>query len=156
MQSIILSKTIQERRWSICKSCKFYKPSTNSCGTLIIGRRITDEERKELEEELNITYYRKKLRLCGCVLSLKIPLPYQKCPVDKWGFGDCTKEEYEELKTFLSNVPMLGTFKSEHILQLNQWYKRITGIKKNVPLCGNCIKQTIADMKQMVDKYENG
>lgn len=46
---------IREERWKICQECPKLYVPTSTC------------------------------KLCGCFMVLKTWLPYQKCPIDKWG-----------------------------------------------------------------------
>lgn len=59
-----------KERLEICRSCSFFVPSTQSCGPLIFGKMEM--------------YQGKKIRLCGCVMPIKVELKFAKCPAKKW------------------------------------------------------------------------
>ncbi|HIB85042.1 MAG TPA: hypothetical protein EYO59_10750 [Chromatiaceae bacterium] len=61
---------VHEFRHEVCKSCTFFKKSTGTCGTLLIGGKVTHEG-----EEIS---------LCGCIVSEKTKYVKEECPAGKW------------------------------------------------------------------------
>ena len=89
---------IRDHRIKTCQECKYYKKTTMSCGTLIIGDSVPEEN------EFN--YRKKKVRLCGCVMPVKTKLVFAKCPLNKWDSFRLSKEEIDELKQFVNDLPL--------------------------------------------------
>jgi len=63
-----------KRRLDICRTCKFFEASTQSCGTLIVGDEV----------EIEVKFKRKTIKLCGCVMPVKAKLAFASCPASKW------------------------------------------------------------------------
>jgi hypothetical protein len=82
---------------SICQKCKFFKASTASCGTLIIGQTV------DLEEN-NVTHYKEKIKLCGCVMPVKTKFRFASCPAHKCFALDWKQEEIAALDEFIHRI----------------------------------------------------
>jgi hypothetical protein len=157
MWNLNVPKEVQDGRMTICKKCKFYNQNGTkpTCGTPIIGDALTPEQIEELEKENIVSFYRRKTRLCGCYLRQKVKFTFTSCPVGKWGKYRLNEEETIELKKFIDTLPTKGIYKSENILQLKEWFSRITGSKKNIPNCPKCIKELISEIKQQLNHSED-
>lgn len=156
MWNLNVPKSIQDGRMTICRQCKFYNPNGTkpTCGRPIIGNALTPEEIEELEKENVVTFYRRKTRLCGCYLKEKTKYTFTSCPVGKWGKYRLNDEQTEELKKFMNELPSKGILKSENILQLNEWFVKITGQNKRVPNCPRCIKDLISSINAQLNQIE--
>ena len=86
-----------KRRLDICRACKFFEPSTQSCGPLILGA----------DEEIEVKFKRKSIKLCGCVMPVKAKLAFASCPASKWD-GVLSVEEQIEFKRFLLDMKAQG------------------------------------------------
>ena len=128
-------QTIRAQRLATCLSCKHYVSSTQSCGTLIFGRKLTPEELAEAEENNKITHYRRKTRLCGCVMPHKVRFAVYRCPINKWGRYRLTEEESELLREFVSALPEGGRINIETVKALNEWVYKITGHRMKCQTC---------------------
>ena len=127
--------SIRAQRLTTCQACKHFKPSTHSCGTLIIGRKLTPEELAEAEENNQITHYRKKTRLCGCYIPEKSKYSLERCPVNKWGYYKLNEEEARALATFVKELPTEGKFSAIDVRTAADWVYKMTGRRVS---CASC------------------
>lgn len=133
---------IATERFKICKACKHFVESTQSCGTLILGDRLSPEDLAEAEKANEITHYRKRLRLCGCKMNIKTHLSLFRCPINKWGRYKLNDAETEALRDFLSGLPTQGVYTQQHVKQASDWFTRMTGQR---PSCSSCNARVIFD-----------
>jgi hypothetical protein len=126
---------IATERFKICKACKHFVESTQSCGTLILGDRLSAEDLAEAEKANEITHYRKKLRLCGCKMNLKTHISLFRCPINKWGRYKLNDEETAALREFISGLPTQGVYTQQHVKQASDWFTRMTGQRHS---CSSC------------------
>ena len=138
----------------ICQTCKFYKEHTRSCGTLILGRNLKPEEVAEVEKELHVKHYKKKYRLCGCFLPAKTWGIFEACPIGKWGVHSLSETELQEIISFVDGLPTLGTYNADSVRELNKWYKLLTGSRKNISTCPNCVRETVRTFRKEIAKYK--
>jgi hypothetical protein len=138
----------------ICQTCKHFKQLTRSCGTLVFGRALKPEEIEEAKKENRIKHYKKKIRLCGCFLPAKTFGIFQSCPIGKWGVHALSEEEMQRIVLFVDSLPQFGTYKTETIKELNVWYKLLTGSRKNISTCPNCIRETVRTFRREIKKYK--
>jgi hypothetical protein len=106
---MLVSNKKYHDRLTVCRSCEFYKSSTKSCGTLLIGDAVE--------------YKGEVIELCGCVMPIKTKFPFAKCPANKWvnpdlqaienrikalrpPFTDAHLHEISQLKTMLRGEAM--------------------------------------------------
>ena len=61
---------IKNERMAICKSCPYFKSGTGSCGTFMVGEKITHNGFPA--------------KLCGCIMNEKTELKGAYCPISKW------------------------------------------------------------------------
>jgi len=128
-------RQIRNERLSICQSCKHFVESTQSCGTLIVGRKLSPEELAEAEENNRITHYRRKTRLCGCFMPAKVHLSAYRCPINKWGRYRLTDAETELLREFVAALPEGGRIGVKTVKELNEWVFKITGRRMACQTC---------------------
>lgn len=141
---------IAAERYKICQSCKHFRAPTKSCGTLILGDRLSPEDLAEAEKANEITHYRKRLRLCGCKMNMKTHLALFRCPVNKWGRYKLTDAETAALREFLSGLPTQGVYTQEHVKQAANWFTKMTGKSYGCSSCNakvvfNYLKNAIRD-----------
>lgn len=138
----------------ICQTCKHFKQHTRSCGTLVFGRALKPEEIQEAQKENKIKHYKKKVRLCGCYLPAKTFGIFQACPLGKWGVHALSTEELQQIVAFVDALPQFGTYNSNTVRELNRWYKLLTGSRKNISTCPNCVRETVRTFRKEIQKYK--
>ena len=145
---ILAHPKVRKERLDICQSCKWYKPQTKSCGTLILGNDVSEE----VLAENNVTYYKKEFTLCGCVMPVKTKLSMAKCPANKWSSA-LNDSDIEEIKQFLKsiNVTIDGKFKvqrlsSEQVKTIFEWMKKLKGQPVEITSCGKCVENAVRDL----------
>jgi len=126
---------IRAQRLATCTACKHFRPLTHSCGTLIIGNKLSPEDLAEAEENNKITHYRRKTRLCGCYMPAKTKFALYRCPLNKWGRYRLNEEETELLKEFVQQLPTNGKIDVQTVKALNEWVYKMTGRRLSCSTC---------------------
>ena len=121
-----------KRRLDICRACKFFEASTQSCGTLIVGDEV----------ETEVLFRRKSIKLCGCVMPVKAKLSFASCPASKWD-GTLTIEEQIEFKTFLLDAQKKGRIDAIDLSKFYTFKDKATGAYNERSTCGACVKKDI-------------
>ena len=121
-----------KRRLDICRACKFFEPSTQSCGPLIVGA----------EEEIEVKFKRKSIKLCGCVMPVKAKLAFASCPASKWD-GVLSVEEQIEFKRFLLDMKAQGRLEQNDMLKFYSFKDKATGAFNERSTCPPCVKKDI-------------
>jgi hypothetical protein len=141
MPRINVPPHIKVQRYSSCMNCKYFVKSTRSCGTLILGGSVDEED----QEDQIITHRKKKIKLCGCVMPLKTKFAFSSCPIGKWDTYGLKKEEIVELRSFVESLPTKGRITNDQIDMMYAWMNKMIGVKQK--RCSSCIKQMIIDLK---------
>ena len=121
-----------KRRLDICRACKFFEPSTQSCGTLILGDEV----------ETEVLFRRKTIKLCGCVMPVKAKLAFASCPASKWD-GVLSVEEQIEFKRFLLDMKAQGRLEQNDMLKFYSFKDKATGAFNERSTCPPCVKKDI-------------
>ena len=121
-----------KRRLDICRACKFFEPSTQSCGTLILGDEV----------ETEVLFRRKTIKLCGCVMPVKAKLAFASCPASKWD-GVLSNEEQIEFKRFLLDMKAQGRLEQNDMLKFYSFKDKATGAFNERSTCPPCVKKDI-------------
>ena len=121
-----------KRRLDICRACKFFEPSTQSCGTLIGGDEV----------ETEVLFRRKSIKLCGCVMPVKAKLAFASCPASKWD-GVLSVEEQIEFKRFLLDMKAQGRLEQKDMLRFYSFKDKATGAFNERSTCPPCVKKDI-------------
>jgi hypothetical protein len=121
-----------KRRLEICRSCKFFEGSTQSCGPLIVGAT----------EETEVLFRRKSIKLCGCVMPIKAKLAFASCPASKWE-GSMTLKEQIQFKRFLLDINANGRLEDEDMLKFYKFKDKATGAFNERSTCPPCVKRDI-------------
>ena len=121
-----------KRRLDICRACKFFEPSTQSCGTLIVGDEV----------ETEVKFKRKSIKLCGCVMPVKAKLAFASCPASKWD-GVLSIEEQIEFKRFLLDMKAQGRLEQNDMLKFYSFKDKATGAFNERSTCPPCVKKDI-------------
>jgi len=121
-----------KRRLEICRTCKFFEPSTQSCGSLIVGDEV----------ETEVLFRRKSIKLCGCVMPIKAKLAFASCPASKWN-GVLSLEEQIEFKRFLLDMKAQGRLEQNDMLKFYSFKDKATGAFNERSTCPPCVKKDI-------------
>lgn len=121
-----------KRRLDICRTCKFFETSTQSCGPLILGA----------DEEIEVKFKRKSIKLCGCVMPVKAKLAFASCPASKWD-GVLSIEEQIEFKRFLLDMKAQGRLEQKDMLKFYSFKDKATGAFNERSTCPPCVKKDI-------------
>jgi hypothetical protein len=121
-----------KRRLDICRACKFFEPSTQSCGTLILGDEV----------ETEVLFRKKSIKLCGCVMPVKAKLAFASCPASKWN-GVLSMDEQIEFKRFLLDMKAQGRLEQKDMLKFYYFKDKATGAFNERSTCPPCVKKDI-------------
>ena len=121
-----------KRRLEICRTCKFFEPSTQSCGPLIVGA----------DEEIEVLFRKKSIKLCGCVMPIKAKLAFASCPASKWN-GVLSMDEQIEFKRFLLDMKAQGRLEQNDMLRFYSFKDKATGAFNERSTCPPCVKKDI-------------
>jgi len=132
-----------KRRLEICRTCKFFEPSTQSCGTLIVGDEV----------ETEVLFRKKSIKLCGCVMPIKAKLAFASCPASKWN-GVLSMDEQIEFKRFLLDMKAQGRLEQNDMLKFYSFKDKATGAFNERSTCPPCVKKDINTfLESMKDVY---
>jgi len=121
-----------KRRLEICRTCKFFESSTQSCGQLIVGDEV----------ETEVLFRRKSIKLCGCVMPIKAKLAFASCPASKWD-GVLSLQEQIEFKRFLLEMKAQGRLEQKDMLKFYSFKDKATGAFNERSTCPPCVKKDI-------------
>ena len=121
-----------KRRLEICRTCKFFEPSTQSCGPLIVGGEV----------ETEVLFRKKSIKLCGCVMPVKAKLAFASCPASKWN-GVLSMDEQIEFKRFLLDMKAQGRLEQKDMLRFYSFKDKATGAFNERSTCPPCVKKDI-------------
>jgi hypothetical protein len=136
---------IQRERLSICKSCKFFNATFKTCGTPIVGNQV------DLEEN-NVTYYKAKIKLCGCFMEVKTKFRFASCPANKWFAMDMKVEEIAALDQFINRINKANKIEQDDIQLLYHWYSKISKKHQQPSGCASCIRDLINEFRRQLGK----
>jgi len=122
-----------KRRLEICRTCKFFEASTQSCGPLIVGDEVETNE---------VLFRKKSIKLCGCVMPIKAKLAFASCPASKWD-GVLSMEEQIEFKRFLLDMKAQGRLEQKDMLRFYSFKDKATGAFNERSTCPPCVKKDI-------------
>ena len=148
---MITTKIVQAERQAICHECKWYKESTDSCGTLVFGNRFEDS----ILRLLNVTYYKRKIRLCGCKIAWKVKFKAQQCPAGKWLRDGITDEDIEQIKEWLDQLPKRSRWSVDELKPFYVVASKVKGVNIEPSTCTQCLHDLISEMKLLVNEVEN-
>ena len=134
-----------KRRLDICRACKFFEASTQSCGSLILGDEV----------ETEVLFRRKSIKLCGCVMPVKAKLAFASCPASKWD-GVLSVEEQIEFKRFLLDMKAQGRLEQKDMLRFYSFKDKATGAFNERSTCPPCVKKDINSFLESMKDVEIG
>ena len=132
-----------KRRLDICRACKFFEAPTQSCGPLILGA----------DEEIEVKFKRKTIKLCGCVMPVKAKLAFASCPASKWD-GVLSVEEQIEFKRFLLDMKAQGRLEQNDMLKFYKFKDKATGAFNERSTCPPCVKKDINSFLESMKDVE--
>lgn len=132
--SIVVKPEVAAERLKICRGCKFYVDSTGSCGPLLIGKKAK--------------YYRRVIKLCGCIMKLKVNFHLASCPADKWQPVALSPEKRLKLLAFMQSIEGKSKLDNLQVQQLYDWRAKISGITRQVQFCPPCVVEIINELKE--------
>jgi hypothetical protein len=134
-----------KRRLEICRTCKFFEASTQSCGSLIVGDEV----------ETEVLFRRKSIKLCGCVMPIKAKLAFASCPASKWE-GVLSMDEQIEFKRFLLEMKAQGRLEQKDMLRFYSFKDKATGAFNERSTCPPCVKKDINTFLESMKDVEIG
>lgn len=132
-----------KRRLDICRTCKFFEATTQSCGPLILGA----------DEEIEVKFKRKSIKLCGCVMPVKAKLAFASCPASKWD-GVLSIQEQIEFKRFLLDMKAQGKLEQKDMLKFYSFKDKATGAFNERSTCPPCVKKDINSFLESMKDVE--
>lgn len=139
---------IQKERLATCKKCKFFKPLTQSCGTLLVGKTVDAEEN-------SVTHYKEKIKLCGCIMPIKTKFIFASCPAHKWFALDWKEDEIAELDIFINRIHKANKIEPHDLHQLYAWATKVIGKKQDISGCASCIRDLITEFRRQLNKVDS-
>jgi hypothetical protein len=129
---MLVSRTRFLARVKTCETCQYFKPSTGSCGTLILGDTVTHNG--------------EPYKLCGCKIKAKAWLAFASCPLDKWQQKDRIVAILKEVKQF-SKPPTQE--------EINRFYERKSELvgRSVSPECEACAREEIRNFIKDINNY---
>lgn len=108
----------RNRRLEICRACKYFKPATQSCGTILRPNTL-----------------RNGVYLCGCHMPTKTRFKAAGCGAGKWEphINEADRQAMESV------VTMKGQLTPEQTKEIVDTYNRITGSNERYTSCGSCL-----------------
>lgn len=134
-----------KRRLEICRTCKFFESSTQSCGQLIVGDEV----------ETEVLFRKKSIKLCGCVMPIKAKLAFASCPASKWN-GVLSMDEQIEFKRFLLDMKAQGRLEQKDMLKFYSFKDKATGAFNERSTCPPCVKKDINTFLESMKDVEIG
>lgn len=150
---MIVTQKIQADRLTICKGCKWFNAKYLTCGTPLFGKKV--EEDTAAINDNKVTYYKRKIKLCGCFMRVKTKYTWASCPADKWGMVNITPDELKKVKELLMKYEGRTSFESRELAPLVQALSKISG--RNIPMCTSCggsVRQLLDDLKKATQDIE--
>lgn len=108
----------RNRRFEICKACKYFKEETQSCGTILRPRTL-----------------RNGVYLCGCHMPTKTRFKAAKCGAGHWD-AQITDEELQEMQQL---GELKGNVSREQAKAIIDTYNRVTGSNEKYTSCPSCL-----------------
>lgn len=143
----IVPPAVFNERIKTCKACKFFKASTGSCGTLIIGETVQPE---------TVTHYRNKIKLCGCVMKWKAKYRFSSCPASKWQPYGVTQDDIDKISEFVLSLQGRQTLTADEGQKLFRYFNQVSGQRQQVTTCAPCVKSVIDDLTKEVKRIQSG
>ena len=88
-------------------------------------------------------------------MKIKGAIAFTRCPVGKWEReNDLTTDQLSILRRLMEQI---GSDKVKHDenVGITNLYNEIFGMNKQVSTCGTCVRQTINELKDILNAYDN-
>jgi len=147
---------IRNERLAICKACKWFVKSTMSCGPLrpqnLLGAKKVEVD---ADEDLTVRHYRKKVKLCGCDMTVKTKLAFVSCPAEKWVSMsmDPNKaiKKAREIRDFILPLKSASRIEGEDLRKLFEYASLIEDRRVPYTTCPPCIREMINAIAKRVE-----
>ena len=136
---------IQRERLEICKKCKWYNQKWGTCGTPLIGGTVDPEENF-------VTYYKERIKLCGCFMSHKVKYRFTSCPAHKWSALNWSEADILKLSEFINRIDGAPRMTQEDNEILYRFFSQMTGRREQPSQCASCIRDLINEFKRQLGK----
>jgi hypothetical protein len=143
---ILTSKDIYRQRVKTCESCEHYLAGTQSCGPLVVGKKITFDN--------PATGKKQNAKLCGCLIKLKAEFALFGCPLDKWP-GVMSRADKRELMALLNKIVGAKRVETSDLEALRR-YNLMAGspmhpvLSKPCSSCGAAMSKLIEKARQVL------
>ena len=131
---LLVSSSIRNERLDICRKCKHFVKTTQTCGTLAVGNTVK--------------YKNTTKKLCGCIMPIKTHLKISSCPLHKWK-STIAKEDIKAIKKLLGDIHPHKITREQN-KTLTELYNKALSKKSKVSNCGKCVKSMINELKEML------
>jgi hypothetical protein len=138
---------IQRERLEICKKCKWFNEKWKTCGTPLVGGNVQPEENE-------VTYYKEKIKLCGCFMEQKVKFRFTSCPARKWNALDWSEIEIKKLDEFIQRIHGKAKIDHEDVALLYYWMGKITKKHEKPSGCASCIRDLISEFRRQLGKIQ--
>jgi hypothetical protein len=101
-----------------------------------------------------VTHYKRKVRLCGCVMPVKTKYTWASCPIGKWGTVGVSNDELVQVKKLLIKYEGKTTFDYHEIKPLFTAMSKVSGKNIAPTTCGNCVAQMLEDLRKATQDIE--
>lgn len=132
--------TTRNTRKAICLACDSYRPEFGTCGKpltpAILNETATDADGQEV-------------KLCGCVIKLKVKVAIASCPREFWPRLKVNDERAAEIKSFLE-AALADKKKPASKKELAKIYKDLTGFEL-CPTCPADGENMLRDLKTQIE-----
>lgn len=145
MLTLNVPQTVRQTRLQHCFNCKYYVASTKSCGTVILGGTIDDAD---IPDANVVTYYRKKVRLCGCRMHEKTRYAFATCPIGKWQSYKLSTKQTIELAKFLKSIPDKGILELETVNKIYAYFETMAG--RRISRCDKCVPDMLRELRKQI------
>lgn len=132
MLNLSVTPAVRNSRLEKCQACKFFKSTYGTCGTPVVGKYV------ELPEN-EATYYKEKIRLCGCIMKIKTKLKFASCPAGKWGPDFVDAQQIQRLRVYVESVINKPVLSWPEVEELYNQVNKITPKKYKASTCPTCV-----------------
>lgn len=152
---------VRSERINLCSQCKFFKEDTMTCGTPMSIKSFATGEHGGLvdmsevpDDNVNkVSYYKKKVRLCGCPVMDKAKYAFEACPIGRWGKYRLSDKDAQVLSEFIKSLPTKGKLSNQEVNQVIAWFEKMTG--KPVRRCDNCVRAMVKELRLQTAHIES-
>lgn len=145
---------VHQDRLSICHACKHFRKATGSCGTLIVGNKLSKEETAQVNAENTVTRNRSKIKLCGCVMRIKAKLILAECPVGKWGKFKVTDADLKKMRKFIDGLQGRDTLTWNEVVQIYAYGSTLSEVDMKATTCPSCVREMLEKVRLTIKERD--